>query len=105
MIDLTPIINLIIALIGAVIAVFVIPWLKKNISQQDMDKMMELIKIAVYAAQQLHWDKSGDERKQYVLDFLAENGYDINDQAVLNAIEAEVLKLHKALSDDGETNE
>lgn len=102
MTDLTQIASLIVALIGAVISAFVIPWLKKKISKQDMDKMLELIEIAVYAAQQLYWDKKGSERLQYVLDFLAENGYDVDDKTVRNAIEAQVLALHKALVGDDE---
>lgn len=103
MTNITPIVNMIIAFIGLVLTVLFVPWIKKKISKEDMNKMLELIRIAVSAAQQLYWDKDGDFRNAYVLDFLAKQGYDICDEAVLNAIEAEVLKLHQALiADDGD---
>lgn len=102
MIDLTPIILCVIAVIGIVISVRVIPILKNKYSKQELEKMLQLVRIAVYAAQQLLRDKTGEERKQYVLDFLAKHGYDVDDEAVLNAIEAEVLALHEALVGDDE---
>lgn len=97
MTNLTPIINLAIALIGAIVSAFVIPLIRKKMSKEDTDKLMALIRIAVMAAQQLYWDAEGPVRKQYVLDFLAAQGYDIDDEAILNAIEAEVLALHQKL--------
>lgn len=101
MIDITHIAQIIIALIGAIISAFVVPCIRNKISKQDMDKMLELIEIAVYAAQQLYWDKKGSERLQYVLDFLSEHGYDVDDKTVRNAIEAQVLALHESLVGDG----
>ena len=98
-VNLTPIINAVIALIGALLAAFVIPWLKRKMSQQDMNKMLNYVGIAVYAAQQLYYSKSGQERLKYVLDYLASLGYDVDDESVRNAIEAEVLKLHKQLEE------
>ena len=98
-VNLTPIINAVIALIGAVIAAFVIPWLKRKMSQQDLDKMLNYVGIAVYAAQQLYYNSDGEARLHYVLDYLDSLGYDIDDESVRNAIEAEVLKLHRQLEE------
>ena len=98
-VNLTPIINAVIALIGALLAAFVIPWLKRKMSQQDLDKMLNYVGIAVYAAQQLYYNSDGEARLHYVLDYLASLGYDVDDESVRNAIEAEVLKLHKQLEE------
>lgn len=97
MTDLTPVINAIIALLAALITAFVIPWLRRKTSAQDRAELLEWVEIAVAAAQQLFHQLDGAERKQYVLDFLAEKGYYLEDKEVDNAIEAAVLRLHRQL--------
>lgn len=97
MIDITPIVNALIMMLAAIITTFVIPLLKKNASAQDLNEMLKWIDIAVMAAQQMYYTEDGAARKQYVLDFLTEKGYDVNSQAVDAAIESAVLKLHQEL--------
>ena len=97
MIDLTTVFTAIIALIGAVVSVFIIPILKKNLSAQEMAELLKWAQIAVTAAQQLYHQMDGVARKQYVQEFLAAKGYNINDAEVDAAIEAAVLELHDKL--------
>lgn len=97
MIDITPVVNALIMLIAAIVTTFVIPLLKKNSSAQDLNEMLKWIDIAVMAAQQMYYMEDGARRKQYVMNFLAEKGYDVNSQAVDAAIESAVLKLHQEL--------
>ncbi len=97
MTDLTPVINAFIALVAALITAFVIPWIKRNTSAKDREELLKWVEIAVMAAQQLHHQLKGEERKKYVLDFLAQKGYDVENEEIENAIEAAVLKLHQGL--------
>ena len=97
MIDLTTVFTAIIALIGAVVSVFIIPILKKNLSAQEMAELLKWAQIAVTAAQQLYHQMDGVARKQYVQEFLAAKGYNINDAEVDATIEAAVLELHDKL--------
>ena len=97
MTDLTPIINAIIALLAAVITAFVVPWLKKKTTQQDRETMLAWVEIAVAAAQQLFYELDGAARKEYVIKFLTERGYSVDEGALDAAIEAAVLKLHREL--------
>ena len=97
MTDLTPIINAIVALLAAVITAFVVPWLKKKTAQQDRETMLAWVEIAVAAAQQLFYKLDGASRKEYVIEFLAERGYSVDEGALDAAIEAAVLKLHREL--------
>lgn len=97
MTDLTPVINAFIALISAVISVFLIPWIKRKTNQQDREEMLKWIEIAVSASQQLYHNLDGAERKKYVQDYLELKGYDISSKDIDNAIEAAVLKLHREL--------
>ena len=97
MTDLTPIINAAVALLAAVITAFVVPWIRRKTTQQDRETMLAWVEIAVAAAQQLYHQLSGEERKAYVVSFLAGKGYSVDDAALDNAIEAAVLKLHREL--------
>lgn len=97
MTDATIIINSVIALVAALISVFVIPWIRSKTTSQNREEMLKWVEIAVAASQQLYYNCKGSERKEYVLDFLNSKGYDISSKEVENAIEAAVLKLHKEL--------
>ncbi len=63
-IDITPVVNAVIALAATVVSVFLIPWIKSK------------------------------EKKQYVLEFLKSKGFDLNEESVNNAIEAAVKQLN-----------
>lgn len=97
MTDLTPVINAFIALVAALITAFVVPWIKCNTSAKDREELLKWVEIAVMAAQQLYHQLDGSKRKEYVLNFLREKGYDVTSAEVDNAIEAAVLKLHQEL--------
>ncbi len=99
MTDLTPVINAFIALIAALITAFVVPWIKRNTSAKDREELLKWVEIAVMAAQQLYHQLDGSKRKEYVLDFLREKGYDVTSTEVDNAIESAVLKLHQELEE------
>lgn len=95
--DITPIIQAVIALLAAVITVFVIPWLKNKVGEQHMDLFLAWVDIAVAAAEQLYEAADGEKKKAYVIQFLASKGFDVNTEELDNAIEAAVLKLHNEL--------
>lgn len=97
MIDLTPIINAVIALIAALIAWYVIPWLHRHTTEKEREELLRWASVAVKAAEQLHKQTDSLERKSYVQNFLAAKGFDIDDAAVDAAIEAAVLELNQAV--------
>lgn len=98
MVDITPVINAVIALIAAIISVFLIPWIKVNTTEQQRKTMLELIKIAVAAAEQIYEGEGrGEEKKKYVLDFLASKGIAVDDEAVNAAIESYVQQLNSGV--------
>ena len=97
MIDLTYIIELVIALIGSLIAAFLIPWLRTKMTAEQTAEMIAWVKIAVSAAQQLYHQVDGAERLEYALAILEKKGYDIDSAEIRSAVEAEVLKLHQEL--------
>lgn len=94
-IDVTVIVNTVIALITAVITTFLIPWIKSKTNAQQREQLVAWAKIAVAAAEQIYkGSKRGEEKKQYVLGFLAKNGFSVDGDSVNAAIEAAVKQLN-----------
>ena len=97
MIDLTPIINAVIALLAALATAYLIPWIKAHTTAKQREDLLVWVDIAVSAAQQLYHQADGADRLQYALEVLEAKGFDIDDVAVQDAVEAAVLKLHQGL--------
>lgn len=85
-IDLTAIIQAVIALIAALVTCYVIPWIKARTTDQQRDYIRGLIRALVYAAEQIYGAGKGEEKLQYVCEQLRERGYEVD----LSEIEASV---------------
>lgn len=96
MIDLTPLINAIIAVLAAFLACYVIPWIKAKTTAQEREDLLVWVDIAVAAAQQLYYQADGKKRLEYALELLESKGFEIDD-TVTDAVEAAVLRLHQEL--------
>lgn len=92
-IDLTQIILAIITLIGAIISRYLIPWIKGKLDERKFDVFRGLVRVGVFAAEQLYNSEQGKEKKEYVLQLLKKNGYEINSESVDALIEATVKQL------------
>lgn len=101
MIDLTPIVQAVIALCAAFVTAVVIPYIKAKYTNEDISEFMVWVEIGVKAAEQIYKQTDGELKKQYVLTFLAEQGYKVTEDEVDKAIEAVVLEVHSALYGDG----
>ena len=78
-IDLTTIINAIIALLAALVTYRVIPWIKAQTTNEQQAYIRALVKAGVFAAEQIYnADGMGREKMDYVKKFLQGHGYDIN---------------------------
>lgn len=96
MVDITPIVNAVIALAAAIITAFVIPWIKTKIDAGKLEKYKEWVTIAVKAAEQIYAGTGrGAEKKEYVLKFLQGKGLTVDFKSIENMIEAAVLDLQK----------
>ena len=94
-IDITPVVNAVIALAATVVSVFLIPWINSKTTAQQRSELVAWAKIGVAAAEQIYVGQGrGDEKKQYVLEFLKSKGFDLNEESVNNAIEAAVKQLN-----------
>ena len=100
-INLTDILQAIIVLIGGLVARYLIPWIKEKLDEKQYDVFCGMVRIGVYAAEQLFNSNQGQLKKEYVLSFLHDNGYDIDSPAVNATIEATVKDLKIELAESG----
>ena len=92
-IDLTQIILAVITVIGAIITRYLIPWIKSKLDERQYDVFNGLVRVGVFAAEQLYNSGKIQDKKQYVLELLKGNGYQIDDESVNALIEATVKEL------------
>ncbi len=55
-----------------VITRYLVPWLKEKIGADKLAVAEKWVKYAVLKAQQVLWEKDGQDRKAYVVEFLKE---------------------------------
>lgn len=85
-INLTPIFEAIIALLAALVTYKLIPWIKAHTSQTQQEYLDAVVKMLVYAAEQIYGAGHGDEKFRYVQKKLADKGFAIDADAIEAAV-------------------
>ena len=94
MIDLSPIVNAVIALIACIVTVIIIPHIRERTTVNQQKHIMEWANIAAQAAEQLFKGAGqGAAKKDYVLNFLGNHGITLDETHVEALIESAVYKL------------
>lgn len=106
MIDLTPILQAVIALAAALITAFVIPWIKSKTTLEQQRMMAAVIQTLVTGAEQLYGAGNGAEKLDFVLQELEKRGYTADrvevEAAVHNVLNWGRDKLEDKPPDGGE---
>lgn len=84
MIDLTPIINAVIALLAMLVTTFLVPWLKANASAKQLEALENACRIAAFAAEQIYGSGHGAEKMDYAIEWLEKKGYKV-DRAMIES--------------------
>lgn len=77
-IDLTPILQALLALIAALITYRVVPWIKARTTEMQRENLEAVIRIAVFAAEQLFGSGYGAEKLDYATQWLKDRGYTVD---------------------------
>lgn len=92
--DYTVLIQAIITLAATLITAYLIPLVKEKAGVAKYERAMQMVKVAVCAAEQLFGAGKGEEKLQYVEKRLLEQGVKIDVAAIREMIEAEVYKMN-----------
>lgn len=94
MIDLTPILQAVIALAAALITAFVIPWIKSKTTLEQRNLLLSVITSLVYAAEQIYGAGHGEDKLAYVVEQLKERGLTVDVAAIEAIIKEQYDLLH-----------
>ena len=98
MFDITPIVEALFALLAAVVAYILIPYIKSKTTVEQQQTINGWVRIAVAAAEQIYdGEGRGAEKKQHVIQFLADKGFKLDEDSIDAMIEAAVLELNSGL--------
>ena len=98
-IDLTQIVVALIGVLAAVVTKFVIPYIISKIGAEKRQEVAFWTKLAVEAAEKIFKEHGmGAEKKAYVISFLEEKGFKLNEKAIDIAIESAVLEMQNAIA-------
>lgn len=89
-IDLTPILQAIIALLAALVTYKLIPWIKAKTTSEQQTMMKATVKTLVYAAEQIYGAGNGEAKLDYVIQQLNGKGFTV-DRAEIEAAVKENL--------------
>ncbi len=73
-IDLTEVILALITLISGIVSSFLVPYLKQRMTETQRERLGTLIRVGVYAAEQLYRSGEGTKKKAYVIQLLEQQG-------------------------------
>jgi len=94
MIDLTGIAVAVLSLLAVWVTTHVVPWIKARTTAEQRRVAKQLVKTAVYAAEQLYKGTGrGGEKLRYVEGRLADAGIKLDVDVITDMIEAAVLEL------------
>ncbi len=94
--DITPVVNAVIALAAALVTAFVIPWIKSKTTAAQREEIEAWVNIAVVAAEQIYNGSGrGEEKKAYVVDFLKSKGFDVDTASINLMIESAVKMMNE----------
>ena len=77
-IDLTPILQLVIMLLSAVITAFVIPWIRRKTNAQQWEALVNVTRTAVFAAEQVYGSGWGRDKLRYAEEYIKTKGYTVD---------------------------
>lgn len=96
MIDLTPLVEAIIALAATAVTAFLIPWLKERYGNESLEKARHWVQIAVYAAEKLYGAGNGDQKLEYAEGFLAQHKIKLDTSTLIAMVNAEIKNMEQA---------
>lgn len=85
-IDLTPILQAVIAIIAALVTYKLIPWIKARTTNEQQAYIKATVKTLVFAAEQIYGAGNGSEKYAYVVNALKERGFTVDPDAIEAAV-------------------
>lgn len=88
--------NVIIPIFGAILLYIVVPYIREKTTKEQREDVYFWVQLAVQSAEQIFtYRNAGQDKKEYVLEFMDNQGFDVTEDELDVMIEAAVLELNK----------
>jgi hypothetical protein len=104
-IDLTQIVQAVIALLAAIITYRVIPWIKANTTEKQQRAVETAARIGVMAMEQIYGDGHGEEKFEAVASYLRGKGLAVDTKAIEAAVYSEINRFKELPAPEEVTEE
>jgi hypothetical protein len=99
-IDLTPVIQAIIALLAALVTYKLIPWIKSKTTVEQQTALNIAARTLVFAAEQIYGDGKGADKFDFVVMKLQEHGFTADPAVIEAAVRENLAALHEGKKGD-----
>lgn len=98
--DFTTIFEAVIAIIIAIVARFLVPYIKSKTTAEQQESITSWINVAVAAAEQIFGSGMGDAKLAYVQDFLSNLGIEVTTAEIESSVYWLTGTITEGLSDE-----
>ena len=92
--------KVLIPMLGAIIVYVIVPFFKSKTTKEQRDNIYFYVQLAVNAAEQIYKEKGqGKIKKEYVLEYMRQLNFDIDEADLEVMIEAAVIELNKSIEE------
>jgi hypothetical protein len=103
--DFTGLFEIVISILATIASCFIIPLIKEKLDAEKLERLVKWVKIAVEAAEQIYGSGTGQEKREYVVNFLLAKGIVFDVDKIETIIESAVFQLPKWLETQFELND
>ena len=91
--DFTGIFEIVLSIWAAIASYYIIPLLKEKLDAEKLKRLVKLVKVAVDAAEQLYGSGMGEDKREYVVNYLLKKGIVLDADEIEMLIESAVFRL------------
>ena len=93
LLDLTKLAQAIISLAAGIVSLYLVPWLRSKLTNEQLSKAKSWVQIAVFAAEKLYGAGNGDQKLVYAEGILRKHGIRLDTATLKAMIDAQFNEL------------
>ena len=93
LLDLTQLAQTIISLAAGIVSLYLVPWLRSKLTNEQLSKAKSWVQIAVFAAEKLYGAGNGDQKLVYAEGILRKHGIRLDTATLKAMIDAQIKEM------------
>lgn len=94
-INLQPLFEAAITIIFAILTRYLVPWIRDKLDDQQEQRLLTAVDVAVYAAEKAYGSGEGQKKLQYAQKYLESQGYDLDPFELCIMIDAAIKHMEQ----------